>query len=118
MSKSPAAPLMIPGMPKKGEALPAVQSLQQAAPVDPPSAPPSVPVPPPLAVEPSPARLGSRVQPTIAVTVRLGETRYERMKSWGTARRVTNQDVIVAALDRFFELNVQEREHALASVRK
>jgi hypothetical protein len=118
MSKSPAAPLMIPGMPKKGEALPAVQSLQQAAPVDPPAAAPSVPVPPPPAVEPPPARLGSRVQPTIAVTVRLGEARYERMKSWGTARRVTNQDVIVAALDRFFELNEQEREHALASVRK
>jgi hypothetical protein len=118
MTKSPAAPLMIPGMPKKGEALPAVQSLQQAAPADPPAAPPSVPVPPTPAVEPPPARLGSRVQPTIAVTVRLGETRYERMKSWGTARRVTNQDVIVAALDRFFELNEQEREHALASVRK
>jgi hypothetical protein len=117
MSKSPAAPLMIPGMPKKGEALPAVQSLQQAAPVDPPTAAPSVPVRPP-AVEPLPARLGSRVQPTIAVTVRLGETRYERMKSWGTARRITNQDVIVAALDRFFELNEQEREQALASVRK
>jgi hypothetical protein len=118
MSKSPAAPLTIPGMPKKGEALPAVQSLQQAAPVDPPAAAPSVPVPPPPAVEPPPARLGSRVQPTIAVTVRLGETRYERMKSWGTARRVTNQDVIVAALDRFFELNEQEREQALAYVRK
>jgi hypothetical protein len=109
---------MIPGMPKKGEALPAVQSLQQAAPVDPSVAAPSVPVPPPPAVEPPPVRLGSRVQPTIAVTVRLGETRYERMKSWGTARRVTNQDVIVAALDRFFELNEQEREQALASIRK
>jgi hypothetical protein len=109
---------MIPGMPKKGEALPAVQSLQQPAPVDTSVAAPSVPIPPSPAVEPPPVRLGSRVQPTIAVTVRLGETRYERMKSWGTARRVTNQDVIVAALDRFFELNEQEREQALASIRK
>lgn len=133
MSKSPAAPLVIPGMPKKGEAMPAVQSLQQVEPPTPPERVEAVPaaLPPILSppvqtvhpvtaptVEPPPVRLASRVQPTIAVTVRLGEERYERMKSWGTTRRVTNQDVIVAALDRFFELSEREREQALASVRK
>ena len=39
---------------------------------------------------------------TIAVTVRLDEERYERLKGFGASRRITNQDIIVAALDRFF----------------
>ena len=38
---------------------------------------------------------------TIAVTVRLDEARYERLKSYGSKYRVTNQDILVAALDRF-----------------
>lgn len=109
MSKSPAAPLAIPGMPRKGDAVPAVQSLQEVP------QPPAPAAPPPEAPAP---RLSSRVQPTIAVTVRLGETRYERMKSWGAPRRVTNQDIIVAALDRFFQLPEQERERAIEAARK
>ena len=60
----------------------------------------------------------SRTQATIAVTVRLDERRYERMKGWGTDRRVTNQEVIVAALDRFFALSDDERENGIASVRR
>jgi hypothetical protein len=60
----------------------------------------------------------SRVQATIAVTVRLDETRYERMKSWGTGRRVTNQEIIVAALDRLFSLSDEEREESIARVRR
>src|SRR5690242_14832821 len=100
MSKSAPAPLTMPMIPKKGEALPAVTSFNE------PSAPP---VSSPAPTEPSfaPAaeitspRLTSRVQATIAVTVRLDEQRYERMKTWGTTkRRVTNQEIIVAALDR------------------
>jgi hypothetical protein len=58
------------------------------------------------------------VQATIAVTVRLDETRYERVKSWGTGRRVTNQEIIVAALDRFFALSDEEREEGIARVRR
>jgi len=108
MSRSLATPLSIPGMPKKGEALPAISSIEQAA----PSAAPAV------VAEPPPPRLSSRVQATIAVTVRLDERRYERMKGWGTARRVTNQEVIVAALDRFFRLSDDEREEAIAGVRR
>jgi hypothetical protein len=65
-----------------------------------------------------PPRHLSRVQATIAVTVRLDETRYERMKSWGTGRRVTNQEIIVAALDRFFALSDEEREEGIARVRR
>ncbi len=114
MSRSLATPLSIPGMPKKGEALPAISSIEQAA----PSAAPAVVVAPLLVAEPPPPRLSSRVQATIAVTVRLDERRYERMKGWGTARRVTNQEVIVAALDRFFRLSDDEREEAIAGVRR
>jgi hypothetical protein len=33
--------------------------------------------------------------------VRLDEVRYERLKSYGSKHRVTNQDILVAALDRF-----------------
>ena len=122
MSKSPAAPLSIPGLPKKGDALPVVASFEEpASPALPAS--PIAPAPassPTLAyvVEPPVSRLPSRVQATIAVTVRLDERRYERMKNWGTTRRVTNQEVIVAALDRFFRLTDEEREEGVASLRR
>ena len=118
MSKSPATPLSIPGMPKKGEAAPAVASFEEAV---------LLPLPRPVAVpdksaeeeESTPVRLSSRVQATIAVTVRLDEPRYERMKTWGTTRRrVTNQEIIVAALDGFFKLPDSEREEAIARLRK
>lgn len=110
MRKSPPAPLVIPDAPKKGEAAPAVRSFGETPP----------PLAPPPAPEPKPrlSRLSSRVLATIAVTVRLDETRYERMKQWGTERRrVTNQEIIVAALDRFFALSDEEREEAIASLR-
>ena len=112
MSKSAPAPLTMPLIPKKGEAAPAVTSFDEP---DPPPAPPA------MAEQLSPAtpRLSSRVQATIAVTVRLDETRYERMKTWGTARRrVTNQEMIVAALDRFFSLSDEEREEEIARMRR
>lgn len=105
MSRSPAAPLTVPIIPKKGDAAPAVTSIEEAGPASPPTA------------DRSAGRLLSRVQATIAVTVRLDERRYERMKTWGAIRRVTNQEVIVAALDRFFQLNDDEREDAITSVR-
>ena len=110
MSKSAPAPLTIPTIPKKGEATPAITSFEE----------PSAPVAVPSAAEPiaPPSRLTSRVQPTIAVTVRLDEVRYERMKTWGTARRGTNQEVIVAALDRFFNLTDDEREEGISRTRR
>lgn len=112
MSKSAPAPLTMPMIPKKGDASPAVASFEE------PSTPAvPLPAPEPPAVSSSP-RLSSRVQATIAVTVRLDEQRYERMKTWGTSRRVTNQEVIVAALDRFFRLSDEEREEGIASVRR
>ncbi len=118
MSKSPAAPLSIPGMPKKGDASPAMASFEEPSPTtSTQAARPSPALPPPVVNSPSP-RLTSRVQATIAVTVRLDERRYERMKGWGTNRRVTNQEVIVAALDQFFELSDDKREDRIAAVRR
>jgi hypothetical protein len=112
MSKAAPTPLMMPAVAKKGDASPAVKSFDEPRPE---------PVPNP-APETSPAaaapRLLSRVQATIAVTVRLDETRYERVKSWGTGRRVTNQEIIVASLDRFFALSDEEREEGIARVRR
>jgi hypothetical protein len=101
---------MMPAIARKGDASPAVTSFDE-------SAPNPDPTPAPEAVA-APARLLSRVQATIAVTVRLDEIRYERMKSWGTGRRVTNQEIIVAALDRFFSLSDEEREEGIARVRR
>lgn len=110
MSKLPAAPLTMPMIPKKGEAAPAVSSIEERPPTPAPALVDALPTSP---------RLLSRVQATIAVTVRLDERRYERMKTWGTTgRRVTNQEIIVAALDRFFSLSDEEREAAIASVRR
>jgi hypothetical protein len=121
MSKAAPTPLMMPAIARKGDASPAVTSLE--AQHHEPAATPTqtlAPAPPPIqAPETPPApRLLSRVQATIAVTVRLDETRYERMKSWGTGRRVTNQEIIVAALDRFFSLSDEEREDRIARVRR
>ncbi len=121
MSKSAPATLTMPVIPKKGEALPAVTSLEEVAPPPPPApAPPTRPAAAAAvqAPDPVPGRLSSRVQATIAVTVRLDERRYERMKTWGLSRRVTNQEVIVAALDRFFRLSDEEREDEIAGVRR
>jgi hypothetical protein len=104
MSKAAPTPLMMPAIARKGEASPVVTSFDEQT--------------SPTAVPESPTRLLSRVQPTIAVTVRLDEARYERMKSWGTGRRVTNQEIIVAALDRFFSLSDEEREDGITRVRR
>lgn len=113
MSKSAPTPLTIPGMPKKGEAAPAVASIEAAptpAPAPLSSPPLQAPVPPPAlaavpASAPAPPLLptSSRVRPTIAVTVRLDEARYERLKRFGGQHRITNQDIIVAALDHFLQ---------------
>jgi hypothetical protein len=104
---------MMPAIARKGDASPAVTSFDEPPP-EPMGAPGA-----PLEATPAPVpRLLSRVQPTIAVTVRLDETRYERVKSWGTNRRVTNQEIIVAALDRFFSLSDEEREDGIARVRR
>jgi hypothetical protein len=111
MSKAAPTPLVMPAIARKGDAAPAVTSFDRQSVSDP--APATAPEPPP-----APARLLSRVQATIAVTVRLDETRYERMKSWGTGRRVTNQEIIVAAMDRFFSLSDEEREEGIARVRR
>jgi hypothetical protein len=107
MSKSTPAPLTLPVISRKGEATPAVASFDEA----------DSRTRPPTPASPS-GRLSPRVQATIAVTVRLDETRYERMKTWGAIRRVTNQEIIVAALDRFFGLSDEEREEGIARVRR
>jgi len=102
MSKSAPAPLTIPGMPKKGEAAPLVASIEAAPALIP--APPPVPAAVPAASSAlPPLPVSSRVRPTIAVTVRLDEARYERLKRFGGQHRITNQDIIVAALDHFLQ---------------
>ena len=44
---------------------------------------------------------------TIAVTVRLDPMRYERLKIYGARLRRTNQEILVEALDRYFQ-NIKE----------
>jgi hypothetical protein len=39
----------------------------------------------------------------IAVTLRLDERRYERLKLYGVRRRLTNQQILVHALDLLLE---------------
>lgn len=90
--RAAAAPLTLPAVAKKGEAAPAVQSIEQSA----------TPAPRTVTSDPFPPLRAPRVKATIAVTVRLDEERYERLKGFSASRRITNQDIIVAALDRFF----------------
>ncbi len=93
MSKNAPAPLTLPVIPKKGQAVPALRSIEASAtpPADRNAASDSFPLP-----------RSSRVKATIAVTVRLDEARYERLKGISLSQRITNQDIIVAALDRLF----------------
>ena len=90
--RAAAAPLTLPAVAKKGEAAPAVQSIEQSA----------TPAARTVISDPFPPLRAPRVKATIAVTVRLYEERYERLKGFSSSRRITNQDIIVAALDRFF----------------
>jgi hypothetical protein len=76
MAKAKPAQLDESLIPRKGEAAPAVMS--------------------------GSAEAGGRVQ-TIAVTVRLDEDRYTRLKVFGARTRRTNQDILLAALDAYFQ---------------
>jgi len=60
-----------------------------------PSAP-AAPTPNPGPVLPPSS---SKVRSTVAVTVRLDHDRYQALKQLGAKRRLTNQDILVAALD-------------------
>jgi hypothetical protein len=44
---------------------------------------------------------------TIAITVRLDPDRYERLKSLGMNQGLTNQEIMVAALDAWFLTQAQ-----------
>lgn len=90
---------------RKGEAIPAAAPpLGQAAKVEmgaqskeSPSAPPVTP----------PAQLPHGLHGTIAVTVRLDPARYERLKIHGARKRLTNQDILVAALDAYLKQHAE-----------
>jgi hypothetical protein len=89
MKTLPPAPLTIP---KKGEATPAIASLETTTmTTDQQHQRQST----------SSSRLTSRTIATIAVTVRLDESRYERMTSWGTPRRLTNKRSLLRLLIAF-----------------
>lgn len=83
MAQSKATPLAAGLLARKGEAVPA----ESGAPVS-------------KAVE-APHPRGTKA--TVAVTVRLDETRYHRLVAYGARfmPRRTNQEILVAALDAF-----------------
>jgi hypothetical protein len=102
MSKSTPTPLTMPAIPKKGDAAPAIHSIQMSSSVPQSVTPASFPASSgPAPLPPAPLRLSSRVRATIAVTLRLDQERYERLKNYGASRRLTNQEILIAALDRF-----------------
>ena len=49
-----------------------------------------------------PGRVGRVRNGTIAITVRLDPDRYTRLKGAGVQRGLTNQEIMVTALDRWF----------------
>jgi len=52
----------------------------------------------------APGRIGrARRSGTIAITVRLDPDRYQRLKSVGLEHGLTNQEIMVAALDNWFQ---------------
>jgi hypothetical protein len=94
MSKSPAAPLSFPLIPKKGDAAPVIDRIES------PSEPVALEAPVPSPAPNSPVLTpSSRVKPTIAVTVRMDENRYRRLKAFGSQHGLTNQEILIAAMD-------------------
>ncbi len=81
---------------RKGEAAPA-----GATSVPMPKAPGSAENRPAAVSGPAPVPHG--LVGTIAVTVRLDPTRYERLKIYGVRQRRTNQELLVDAIDAFLE---------------
>jgi hypothetical protein len=53
----------------------------------------------------APTRTPHGTSGTIAVTVRLDPERYETLKIHGVKKRLTNQDILVAALDHYLSQN-------------
>ena len=76
---------------KKGEATPVATVSQPANPAT---------VMPQPTVAPAPATPKGTTD-TIAVTVRLNPDRYQALKIYGARNRISNQDVLVAALDLY-----------------
>jgi hypothetical protein len=81
---------------RKGEAAPAVSN---PAPIS--DVPTTVAIPPAVAEGQAPVPHG--LAGTIAVTVRLDPTRYERLKIYGVRQRRTNQELLVEAIDAFLD---------------
>jgi hypothetical protein len=81
---------------RKGEATPAISTL---API--PGALEAGETRPPVASGPRPVPHG--LAGTIAVTVRLDPARYERLKIYGVKQRLTNQQLLVEAIDAFLD---------------
>ncbi len=79
---------------RKGEAAPAVAAVPPA---------PARTVERPAASKPVRASVPHGLGGTIAVTVRLDPTRYERLKMYGVRQRRTNQELLVEAIDAFLD---------------
>lgn len=74
---------------KKGEAAPALTVPQEKVATD--------------TVQAKPAK--TPLAETTAVTLRLDRERYKRLKMFGVDNRMTNQDILVAALDAYLSAN-------------
>ena len=81
---------------RKGEAAPAVAT-ENVSPA------PARTVERPAASKPVRASVPHGLGGTIAVTVRLDPTRYERLKMYGVRQRRTNQELLVEAIDAFLD---------------
>lgn len=87
---------------RKGEAAPAV-----AAENVPPA--PARTVERPAASKPARASVPHGLGGTIAVTVRLDPTRYERLKMYGVRQRRTNQELLVVLTGTSFERRIRRQ---------
>jgi len=85
---------------RKGEAAPAVSNPVVAATED--SEPPQATEGPPETPQ-APAPVPHGLAGTIAVTVRLDPMRYERLKIYGVRQRLTNQQLLVEAIDALLD---------------
>ena len=81
---------------RKGEAAPAVSNPAPISDVRPVGATAT-------AVAEGQAPVPHGLAGTIAVTVRLDPTRYERLKIYGVRQRRTNQELLVEAIDAFLD---------------
>ncbi|HEX2524897.1 MAG TPA: hypothetical protein VHL31_01155 [Geminicoccus sp.] len=89
---------------RKGTAVPSVSDVLSSAPAA-PAAPPPPPAPVQAEPEPPPIPVPHRTERTVALTLRVSETDFQRLKTLQARSRLSTQAVLMIGLEHVLEKN-------------